>query len=38
MRKIIASINITVDGYCDHDVITPDEEIHQHYAELLQQA
>jgi len=35
MRKIIAAINMTIDGFCDHTVITPDEEIHQHYTDLL---
>ena len=35
MRKLIAAINMTLDGFCDHTVIIPDEEIHQHYAELL---
>lgn len=35
MRKLIAGINMTLDGFCDHTAITPDEEIHQHYAELL---
>lgn len=35
MRKLIAGINITLDGFCDHTAITPDEEIHQHYADLL---
>ena len=35
MRKIIAGINMTIDGFCDHTVILPDEEIHQHYAKLL---
>ncbi|MES2430978.1 MAG: dihydrofolate reductase family protein [Bacteroidota bacterium] len=35
MGKIIAAINMTLDGYCDHTAITPDEEIHQHYADLL---
>ena len=35
MRKIIAAINMTLDGHCDHDAIEPDEEIHQHYTELL---
>ena len=35
MRKIIAAINMTLDGVCDHTVILPDEEIHQHYKELL---
>lgn len=36
MRKLIAAINMTLDGFCDHTAIDPDEEIHQHYAELLQ--
>jgi dihydrofolate reductase len=35
MRKIIAAINMTLDGFCDHTAITPDEEIHEHYKELL---
>ena len=26
---------MTLDGYCDHTAITPDEEIHQHYTDLL---
>lgn len=38
MRKIVAAINMTVDGFCDHTAIIPDEEIHQHYAELLNNA
>lgn len=35
MRKIIAGINMTVDGYCDHTAAIADEELHQHYNELL---
>lgn len=35
MRKVIAAINMTLDGFCDHTAIIPDEEIHQHYADLL---
>lgn len=35
MRKVIAAINMTLDGFFDHTAITPDEEIHQHYADLL---
>jgi dihydrofolate reductase len=35
MRKIVAAINMTIDGFCDHTAITADEEIHQHYRELL---
>jgi dihydrofolate reductase len=38
MRKIIAGINMTIDGFCDHTVILPDEEIHQHYEEQLRNA
>jgi dihydrofolate reductase len=37
MRKLIAAINMTLDGFCDHTVILPDEEIHNHYTELLGQ-
>ncbi|KIC62690.1 dihydrofolate reductase family protein [Chryseobacterium taiwanense] len=35
MRKVIAAINMTIDGFCDHTAITPDKEIHQHYENLL---
>ena len=35
MRKVIAAINMTLDGFCDHTTGIPDEEIHQHYTELL---
>ena len=38
MRKLIAAINMTLDGFCDHTAGLPDEEIHQHYTELLGQA
>jgi dihydrofolate reductase len=38
MRKIIAGINMTLDGFCDHTAIIPDEEIHNHYADLLNNA
>jgi dihydrofolate reductase len=38
MRKIIAAINMTLDGYCDHTAINPDEEVHEHYTELLNEA
>ncbi|HLF35615.1 MAG TPA: dihydrofolate reductase family protein, partial [Cyclobacteriaceae bacterium] len=38
MSKIIAAINMTLDGFCDHTAIIPDEEIHQHYADLLRNA
>lgn len=35
MRKVIAAINITLDGFCDHTAVNPDEEVHQHYSDLL---
>ena len=38
MKKIIAAINMTLDGFCDHTSGIPDEEIHQHYADLLRSA
>ena len=38
MRKLIAAINMTLDGYCDHTAGIPDEEIHQHYTDLLSNA
>ena len=38
MRKVIAAINMTLDGFCDHTAISPDEEIHDHYTALLNNA
>ena len=38
MRKVIAAINITIDGFCDHTAGIPDEEIHDHYTALLNQS
>lgn len=35
MRKIVGAINMTLDGFCDHTAINPDEEVHQHYTDLL---
>ena len=37
MRRVIATINTTLDAVCDHTAGVPDEEIHQYYAELLEQ-
>lgn len=37
MRKIVAAINMTLDGVCDHTALSPGEEIHHHYEELLGQ-
>ena len=36
MRKVIAAMNMTLDGFCNHEAMTADDEIHQHYNELLQ--
>jgi dihydrofolate reductase len=38
MRKIIAAMNMTFDGFCDHTAMIADDEIHQHYNELLSSA
>jgi dihydrofolate reductase len=38
MRKVIAAINMTLDGFCDHTAGIADEELHQHYNELLSSA
>lgn len=38
MRKIIAGINMTLDGFCDHTAGISDEELHQHYTDVLRNA
>ena len=38
MRPLRYSINITLDGCCDHRVIVPDEDLHRHATEILAQA
>lgn len=38
MRKVIAALNTTIDGNCDHTVGIADGEIHQHYTVLLDKA
>lgn len=38
MAELRYSINITIDGCCDHLAIEPDEELHDHHAENLQRA
>lgn len=35
MRKVIAAFNMTLDGICDHTTGIPSEDLHQHYADLL---
>jgi dihydrofolate reductase len=38
MRPLRYSINVTLDGCCDHRVILPDEDLHRHAVENLEQA
>jgi dihydrofolate reductase len=38
MRPLRYSINVTLDGCCDHRAIIPDEELHRHAAASLNQA
>src|SRR5215469_2336447 len=38
MRPLRYSINVTLDGCCDHRAIAPDEELHRHAIENLKQA
>ncbi len=38
MRPLRYSINITLDGCCDHRAMLPDEDLHRHATGLLQQA
>ena len=38
MRKLIAAINMTLDGFCNHTAMIADDEIHQHYNKLLSNA
>ena len=38
MRPLRYSINVTLDGCCDHRAIVPDEDMHRHAAENLARA
>src|SRR5579863_8883679 len=38
MRPLRYSINVTLDGCCDHRAITPDEDLHRHGVENLDRA
>ncbi|MEP7279554.1 MAG: dihydrofolate reductase family protein [Bacteroidota bacterium] len=38
MRKIMATINMTLDGHCDHTDVIADNELHRHFNELLKNA
>jgi dihydrofolate reductase len=35
MRNVIFAINVTIDGCCDHTKMIGDEEIHEHYTQLM---
>jgi dihydrofolate reductase len=35
MRKLIASINVTLDGFCNHTAVIADDDLHQHYNDLF---
>ncbi|MFA6151088.1 MAG: dihydrofolate reductase family protein [Chitinophagaceae bacterium] len=37
-RKVIAAFNMTLDGVCDHTTGIADEGLHQHYADLIDNA
>lgn len=38
MKKVIAAFNMTLDGVCDHTAGIADEELHQHYSDLIDNA
>jgi dihydrofolate reductase len=35
MELIVAAMNLSLDGYCDHTSMIADDVIHQHYTDLL---
>lgn len=37
MRKLIYAINVTLDGCCDHTKVIGDEELLDHYTQLIQE-
>ncbi len=30
MKKVIVSINVTLDGFCDHTAVIADDELHKY--------
>lgn len=38
MRKLIAAINMTIDGFCDHTAAVVDDQLHEHYNDLMRSA
>jgi dihydrofolate reductase len=35
MRKVVFAINITIDGYCGHESMIADDELHEYFTGLL---
>lgn len=38
MRKLVFAINVTADGYCDHTLGNPDDEVLDYFTKLQQEA
>ena len=38
MRKVIFAINITLDGYCGHESVVADDELHEYFTDLLRES
>lgn len=38
MRRLIAAINMSLDGFFDHTAMIANEEVHEHYTQLLSNA
>jgi dihydrofolate reductase len=38
MRNVIFSINLTLDGCCDHTKFNPDDEIYEYFTQLMREA
>ncbi len=37
-RKVVFAINITIDGYCGHEAMLPDDDVHEHFTGLLRES
>ena len=37
MRNLIFAINLTLDGCCDHTKLDADDEVHEHYTQLMRE-
>ena len=38
MRTVTFGINISIDGYCDHTIFNPDEEVHDYFTGMIDDA